>query len=371
MEFAKVPSQGNPLELKLTAAGITQLKTGRFRLRYTGSKKSVIDINGRLHLTKSGFKKYMENEQAERKRYNDWLNGEAYKKKSARKTRPKNLYETCKGTQMSENFSTQQNNLLANSTDLHTKKERKKSYQVNKKEVRQRILGYINTGRGEKHLYFWTVTFFAGMPDDLAYRAFNTWLTSLRQRKMLHDYLWIAERQDGKRLADADKTPTNTLHFHLAIPHKMNVHRANRMMAGTLKTYAKRGGVPFNEFQCRKYNGVDIAKDRKTGRVVNFAKKKAGRSLSNYLSKYVTKNDTKFAHLAWHNSRGYSQLFTGYTITWQEFQRFELWQLTYGAKMKEGDFFKFYPWYGQPPEQFTRHLYELNTYIQNLTETYD
>src|SRR5207245_2272494 len=119
-----------------------------------------------------------------------------------------------------------------------------KSYSVNKPQVRQRLFGIRNSQKGKKHMYFWTVSFPEGTPDDVCYKAFNTWLTSLRKPQlgkdgksrlppMLKEYLWITERQDGKRAPD--KQPTNTLHFHIAIPHYMDVSKANGMMRGTLK----------------------------------------------------------------------------------------------------------------------------------------
>jgi len=46
--------------------------------------------------------------------------------------------------------------------------------------------------------------------------------------------------------------------------------RANRMMGGTMKTFARRGELPASVHQCSRYNGVDISKNRKTKRVTNF-----------------------------------------------------------------------------------------------------
>ena len=144
----------------------------------------------------------------------------------------------------------------------------------------------------------------------------------------------------------------------------MPVKRANAMMAGTLRTFAKRGLIPFNVYQCKKYNGVDIAKNRNTKRVVNFAIKKGARALATYLSKYATKNNGTFSNLAWHNSRGYSSIFTGVTFTIPEF-------ISYGfnlqidrVKRLDAAFFTFIPWANGPPPIITDHLFKINSYLQ-------
>ena len=346
-----VPSFQKELLIKATGSGITILQKTRYRQRYTGSKYSQIDINGRLYLNGNDLKKAQKEER------------ECNQKKKGPLSRrtPKNSVDTM---QISNIFSTENTELSPIQPGLSPKSEKSRSYRINKKEVRQRLLGYLNTMKGKKELYFWTVTFPQGTPDDLCYRIFNIWLTSLRKYRMLKEYLWIAERQDGTR--NDFQHSTDTLHFHIAIPHRMDVHRANSMMQGTLKTFSKRGEIPFTVYQCRRYNGVHISKNRKTGRVVNFAIKKGSRALSNYLTKYVTKNESEFSHLAWHNSRGYSSLFTGVTFTVEEFRSFGFsFFLNKTRVFQIGDFAKFIPWLDYPPPIFSGHLFQLNSYIQS------
>jgi hypothetical protein len=335
--LGRVPSvHQSHLSLKVTQTGVTFLTKYRYRTRYTGSKNCAVDINGNLYLNASELKA-----------------AEGKDKKNAAAVQANRKQCNVHVLQRSDNFSTQQNEFSPNNTALSTKKQFR-GYRINKREVRQRLLGYINTQRGKKELYFWTVTFPKGTSDDMCYRIFNIWLTSLRKYKMLREYLWVAERQEN-----------GTVHFHIAIPHKMSVQRANAMMAGTLKTFARRGDIPFTVWQCARYNGVDIAKNRKTRRVTNFAVKKGSRALSHYLTKYVTKNDTEFTHLAWHNSRGYSQLFTGVTFTVEEFKKFGFGFFLDRRRIFEiGDFAKFIPWIEYPPPLFEEHLYQLNSYVQ-------
>jgi hypothetical protein len=237
------------------------------------------------------------------------------------------------------------------------KQLRQKLYKVHKTEVRNRIFAMINTQRGKKELYFWTITFPEKTPDSVCYRLFNTWLTTCRQKKWLREYLWIAERQQN-----------GTIHFHIAIPHRMSVVAANNAMRTTLRTAATKNEIPFNIYQCRRYNGIDIAKNRKTRRVTNFAIKKGSRSLANYLTKYCTKNDSTFNHLAWHNSRGFSSLFTGITFTTDEFLGYGFRSLVKPGVIIDNEYFMFFAWKDLPPYAITKHLFEVNSWIQDQTE---
>lgn len=234
------------------------------------------------------------------------------------------------------------------------KKERvQRSYCVNKTVIRNRLLQYLNTRDGERELYFWTVTFPKGTADDVIYQVFNIWLTQLRQLNMLREYLWVAERQKN-----------GTIHYHIAIPHRMSVRRANDIMKATLIGFSGRGLVPLAQSLCMNYNGVHITKSKK-GKVINFAAKSKGKFLARYLTKYVTKNDERFEHLAWHNSRGYSNVFTAIALTIPEFKRMGFGVWLERSKQWVREEFVFVPWKeGEPPPWLKEHLYRLNSYIQ-------
>lgn len=401
------PPPQKKLRIKCTYSGAVYLKEGRYHTRYMGSKTSYVEYGGRVYPDRKEYWRQVYGEEQKnsprrerREQQKIIYEPQSYKKLSTY-TRDlltylstfrvrafdadmnirvavvdRNLFvsgcpcEPCKYQVVTgeRNFGKSMDGPLEKFvydpdgsypglspyTLEYLKYIHTRRYRVKKSLVRQRLLGYINTMKGKKELYFWTVTFPEGVPDDLCYRAFNTWLTSLRQRKMLREYLWIAERQEN-----------GTVHFHLGIPHFMNVHKANAMMRGTLKNLIRKGEIKYSIHRIRNYNGVDIAKNRKTKRVVNFALKKGARSLASYLTKYVTKNNTAFTHLAWHNSRGYSSIFTGVTYTIQEFIEEGLNQLLDRTQRLEGDFFIFIPWQHGPPRVITRHLYDLNSFIQS------
>jgi hypothetical protein len=125
---------------------------------------------------------------------------------------------------------------------------------------------------------------------------------------------------------------------------------------------------------------VDICKHRTTRKPINFAIKKGARALAAYLTKYVTKNDAGvadelgniavpgFSHLAWHNSRGFSCLFTGMTCTLNEFRNAGFGGYLNRVRAFKMEFATFVPWLFGPPPLLMQHLYELNSTIQTLLD---
>jgi len=230
-------------------------------------------------------------------------------------------------------------------------------YVINKTEVTNRIKGYLNMMKGEKMLYFWTITFPNGTTDDSAYILLNKWLTRLRTERMLKEYLWIAERQEN-----------NTVHFHMVINQKMDVKKANKFMRASIMHSINKGEISWSRLEAMKYNGVDIAKDRKTRRVTNFAKKDRQKSLSNYLTKYITKNNSTFTHLAWHSSRGYSNLITAVRFTMSEYSKGNVEQLLDNDKPIIHEYYTFRRWKGSPPKDLLTYLGLLNHSIQTALQ---
>jgi len=171
----------------------------------------------------------------------------------------------------------------------------------------------------------------------------------------LIDYLWIAERQGN-----------GTIHYHMCINQRIDIRRANRFMRAAIMRCIDQKLINWTRDAAKKYNGVDIAKDRKTGRVINFAKQKKARSLEKYLTKYVTKNDGSFKRLAWHCSRGYSELITHVNVTMEEFMRSGFKELLHPSAKLKSDFFEFIPWRNEPPPELMQHMAYCNTIIRKL-----
>lgn len=313
-KLLSVPAFFHALTIKADLNGITVLKDGRYKKRYTGSRQYEVDINGILR-TKRELKDIIEVSQE--------------KKGSARPRPPTNTNEM--------------------------KAKVNKSYRLNKPEIRGRLFTMIETQPvNRRELYFWTVTFPLATTDDVIYRLFNTWLTKLRQKRLLNNYLWVTERQQN-----------GTLHYHIAIPHKMNAKVANREMRITLSNAARRREINYSVYAAKKYNGVHISKNKKNGQVINFALGKRGRrALVGYITKYITKNDAAFTQLAWHNSRGFSALFTGITFTYAESRDTYHWRFyCHSRPAISTEFFSFYPWITDPPGAIIGELVKLNSMI--------
>jgi hypothetical protein len=124
--------------------------------------------------------------------------------------------------------------------------------------------------------------------------------------------------------------------------------------------------IEWTRSQAKNYNGVDIAKNRKTGRVTNFAKQKSEKSLSNYLVKYVTKNDGLFDRLAWHSSRGYSNLIIAVRLTRSELILTKFHLLLDKEKPLKGEYYIHYCWKSGPPGKLMHYLSNINQIIQKL-----
>ena len=56
-----VPPFHHELTIKANQSGITVLKESRYKKRYTGSKHSAIDINGKMYLKANDLKKVSAN----------------------------------------------------------------------------------------------------------------------------------------------------------------------------------------------------------------------------------------------------------------------------------------------------------------------
>jgi len=310
-----IPYTKTDMEFQISTTGVMKLKAARFKTRHN----KVSDV---VQQPATGFKKTSD-----------------YKKEYPQEFKQKKQSKRIKEARRINQAS----------------KKRKTEYSVDKSEIKKRIQCYVNQMKDEKMLYFWTISFPPGTNDDTAHLLWNKWLTRLRKEKMLKSYLWITERQKNK-----------TIHFHMCINKRMCVKKANRFMRASIMTCIDQRLINYTREQAKNYNGVDIAKDKKTKRVVNFAKKKSEKALTAYLTKYVTKNDEKFSHLAWHSSREYSNLITSVRLTSAEFDKFRIAEFINDDNPLYHEYFTFYRWNGGPPKFLINYLNQLNNTIQSL-----
>jgi hypothetical protein len=326
------PSFQHEMVVKLTATGVTALKDGKFKARMQGSRSHTLLPNATL--VDNDTLKSLEAYQVNTKRF---VSSQVRKKKITAGT-----------SQNEENVDNQP----------------PVQYRVNKKIIRARVYSYI-LAQPKPVLHGITISFPPCVNEDTGYRLLNTWLTVCRKpdgHHSLHlrDYLWVAERQPT----------TGTIHFHIMVPQYINITRANRAMQVCLCTLIRKKELAWNISAAKRYNGVDISKNRTTKRVTNFALGSQRKALVTYITKYITKNEGGFKHYAWHNSRGFSAMMTSLSLTEAEAKHMNLRPHLKMEKPFCGEFSTFIPWKeGEVPEKFTTLLRMVNSEILNKGST--
>ena len=317
MQVLKLPSTLEDMSYSISLTGLTKLKVGRYKQRYNIPKTLVhTPLKGIIHISEY------------------------------QKDFPEEFIKVQK----------QRHKAIKQKAHINIIKKQK-AYKIDKVQVCHRIKQYVLQMKGTKQLYFWTITFPKGTTDNTAFILFNKWLTRLRSEKMLKDYLWISERQKN-----------GTIHFHITINQRLCVQKANRFMRACIMHSINNKEINYTRIQAKNYNGVDIAKDKFTKRVVNFAKENKQKALTSYLTKYITKNDSSFQHLAWHSSRGYSNLITQIRLTEREYQKAHIsMQINEDGKL-ESEYFLFFRWKNKIPDSFLNHFAFINNHIVNISE---
>ena len=315
MQIKDLPHTLDDMSYSLSLTGITRLKETRFKKRHGGAKE-ITQVPGK------GF-------------------------------------DLSKNHKIIKEVKVKKKKVQKENADPNIKKETKCKrlavYSINKVEVSHRIKGYVNQMKGEKMLYFWTISFPKGTKDDTAFILLNKWLTRLRYERMLKEYIWVTERQEN-----------GTIHFHIVVNRRIDVKKSNKFMRACIMYSISTGEIDWTRDSAKKYNGVDIAKDRRTKRVINFAKQNKQKALTSYLTKYITKNNSTFTHLAWHSSREYSNLITSVRITNKEYSVSKCGELIQKDKPIETEWYIFYRWKQGAPPDLRQYLAEMNQIIQSL-----
>lgn len=202
---------------------------------------------------------------------------------------------------------------------LRTKKLEKR---INKSKAKAKMYALFNLSCSRKFIAFYSVSFPAGTSDNQAFDCWNSWLTALRKRFHLQNYIWVTERQKN-----------GTLHYHMLTNNYMPILSINRAMAIIINNKVNQGLISWGNSSLNRYNGVDVdsvfnsKRHKKTGRILNPSELRNW--LVKYITKYVTKNTDKFLHLSWHCSRSVSSLFCSTIILIEESRLFTDW-LPYG-----------------------------------------
>jgi hypothetical protein len=279
---------------------------------------------------------------------NGWVlsaEGEVYKKPKNRKNEEVNqmaMGDDLGGGEISSGIDTE-------ATEKEEGRARRRERVINKKEVRGRIMAMAILRRSNPLLLFVTVTFKAGTTDEQGYRMLNHWLTRCRQEKVIINYLWIAERQQN-----------GTIHYHIAVTRRFPIVRGNELMRLVMIGEVKRGKLDMSYTEVNKYNGVDLAKDRKTRQVINFGGQQKGKSLGRYLSKYMGKGEQSFNHAAWHCSRLVSGLVYSMNFDESELSINGISKYVKSGSVYENEFCKVYGWRDSIPDFLIERLRMIN-----------
>ena len=207
-----------------------------------------------------------------------------------------------------------------------------KFYRMKKTKVRDKCQMLFNTKAGQKFIAFYSVSFPLGISDDDAFKLWNYWLTYLRKEQNLKSYIWVTERQKN-----------GTIHYHMLTCDFMPIRNTNEAMKIILNNYNEKYNRGWQNIE--NYNGVDVFSVwAKNGKSINRGFERVGRRqgaarISEYITKYVSKNTDKFTHLCWHCSRCVSALATSKHCTWEEwlFWKGYVDDPTNGAEKIEGE----------------------------------
>lgn len=150
----------------------------------------------------------------------------------------------------------------------------------------------ISFARLNKNLTFLTLTFVNIVEDGVAIKILRAFLDNAKKRLPGFEYLWVAERQTKNEVFK------DNIHFHL-ITNKF--WKIDKWWPYWLDLQAKFGILPRDETY-------------RPGSALNVRKVETSniKQLSNYLTKYVTKNESKFTCQVWNCSKGISRLYTSF-----------------------------------------------------------
>lgn len=183
--------------------------------------------------------------------------------------------------------------------DERSETSRKRTYKMNAPKFKAKSFAYATLRKSMSFLAFYSISFPAGINDDIAYKILNSCLTVLRKKHGLKSYLWVMERQRN-----------GTIHYHMLTNDFMYVRDVNDVIASSIDYYVERGQASWGKSSRTKYNGVDVKAIVKKGTTRNpLTRTEIVASVNRYLSKYLSKQDQPSSHRVWFCSRAVSALF--------------------------------------------------------------
>lgn len=169
--------------------------------------------------------------------------------------------------------------------------KRSANYSLNKSKLRKKLNSYSYLYQSKRFLAFYSISFPSNLSDGKCYQILNTCLTRIRKWRKKFSYIWVAERQKN-----------GTIHFHMITNCYLQIRIVNAFFATAIENALLDGWDTEVRYEKERYNGVDVK------RVWNV------KGLRSYMSKYITKNNTKSNYLLWNCSSDVSALFTSMKV---------------------------------------------------------
>lgn len=204
--------------------------------------------------------------------------------------------------------------IIENNKKEEEEEKEKRTYTIDKKKLIKKARAFGALEQSKNFIGFYSISFPLNFSDENCRKCLNIWLTKLRAKYNLSNYIWVAERQKNK-----------TLHFHLLTNNRMPIREVNYQMAKTIDFYIKKTNEKAGNFTLKGYNGVDLSYCGKSRKNQKKQWKKEGQTIAernkfiaSYISKYVTKNKGSWSFLPCHYSRSVSALATGFLLNEKE-----------------------------------------------------
>jgi hypothetical protein len=154
-------------------------------------------------------------------------------------------------------------------------------------KIREKIMAF---GRIHPKLTFLTLTFVNQVEDQIAIKILRTFLDNAKKRLQGFEYIWVAERQTNNEVFK------DNIHFHL-ITNKF--WKIDKWWPYWLDIQTKYGIKPREEnFRPGSAFNVKRVDARNT------------KQIGSYLTKYLTKTESKFKCQVWNCSKKISRLYT-------------------------------------------------------------
>jgi hypothetical protein len=225
-------------------------------------------------------------------------------------------------------------------------------------KIKDKATAFFRACPGDR--VFGTFSFIAPVDDQTGQSILNKFLVQARKKFPSLQYFWVAERQTGERNESrgVHKEATGNIHFHMILNKRLPVGRWNALWI--LQQYNS-GLVGHDEYGreiSKEYIQELYALDQKEGFCgarskdgkkkisrlqqvldpLDLKKVKSIGRLSNYLTKYITKQDkdSRYGCAAWHCSRRVSRMFTRQTVPPSAFGYMKSFA-NYGVDKKTGE----------------------------------